>query len=107
MVSGLDLRYLSFCDNLRRVSFAGCPISKLPDYRKIVLKRLPPDSYLDDVEGDHLDPDAQDDFDRNALMTAEDANLLKELVADGLLVSLVNMKAVLNRFLGRGRTTRK
>lgn len=83
--SGLDLRYLSFCDNLRRVSFAGCPIAKLPDYRKIVLKRLPPGSYLDDVEGDHLDPDAQDDFDRNALMTAEDANLLKELVADGLL----------------------
>jgi len=83
--SGLDLRYLSFCDNLRRVSFAGCPISKLPDYRKIVLKRLPAESYLDDVEGDHLDPDAQDDFDRNALMTTEDANLLKELVADGLL----------------------
>lgn len=83
--SGLDLRYLSFCDNLRRVSFSGCPISKLPDYRKIVLKRLPVDSYLDDVKGDYLDPDAQDDFDRNALLTAEDANLLKELVADGLL----------------------
>lgn len=83
--SGLDLRYLSFCENLRRVSFAGCPISKLPDYRKIVLKRLPPNSYLDDVKGDHLDPDAQDLFDRNALITAEDANLLKELVADGLL----------------------
>ena len=87
MVSGLDLRYLSFCENLRRVSFCGCPISKLPDYRKIVLKRLPPNSYLDDVEGDHLGPDEQDLFDRNALITAEDANLLKELVADGLLVS--------------------
>ena len=98
MVSGLDLRYLSFCDNLRRVSFAGCPISKLPDYRKIVLKRLPADSYLDDVEGDHLDPDAQDDFDRNALMTTEDANLLKELVADGLLVRLGHVKMILKLF---------
>lgn len=83
--SGLDLRYLSFCEHLKSVSFSGCPIALLPDYRKIVLKRLPPNSLLDDAPDEILDYDSQDKIDHNALINAEDANLLKELVADGLL----------------------
>ena len=36
--SGLELRYLSFCSNLKNVSMSGCPLASLPDYRRIVLK---------------------------------------------------------------------
>ena len=60
----------------------GCPISGLPDYRKIVLRRLPQESVLDETTGEY----AELENDTNIIITQEDELLLKELVADGLLV---------------------
>lgn len=59
---------------------AGCPIASLPDYRRIVLARLPPGSVLDD------DTEVNKSIiDEDAIFTTDDAILLKELVAEGLL----------------------
>jgi len=78
--SGLELRYLSFCTKLTNLSMSGCPIAGLPDYRRIVLSRLPPGSILDD------ESEIQKSIiEENSIFTTDDAILLKELVADGLL----------------------
>ena len=59
---------------------SGCPIASLPDYRRIVLSRLPPGSILDD------ESEIQKSIiEENSIFTTDDAILLKELVADGLL----------------------
>jgi hypothetical protein len=81
--SGLELRYLSFCPNLQNVQMRGCPISSLPDYRKIVLRRMPPNTLLDDKNGNY--PSEIEEEIGNSIITHEDTLLLKELVADGLL----------------------
>jgi len=60
----------------------GCPISSLPDYRKIVLRRMPDNSLLDDKSGNYSEIQEE----TNSIITHEDTLLLKELVADGLLV---------------------
>ena len=62
----------------------GCPIASLPDYRKIVLRRLPENSTLDDAQGILSEHEIET---TNPIMSHEDTILLKELVADGLLVS--------------------
>ena len=77
---GLELRYISFCTKLTNLSLRGCPIASLPDYRRIVLARLPPGSILDD------DTEVNKSIiDEDAIFTTDDAILLKELVAEGLL----------------------
>ena len=59
---------------------SGCPIAALPDYRRIVLSRLPAGSILDD------ESEIQKSIiEENSIFTTDDAILLKELVADGLL----------------------
>lgn len=80
--SGLELRYFSFCTKLQNVSMRGCPIASLPDYRKIVLRRLPENSTLDDAQGILSEHEIET---TNPIMSHEDTILLKELVADGLL----------------------
>ena len=89
MVLGLELRFLSLCPGLRHVTMWENPISGLADYRKIVSARLPKQCVLDDG----------DDTIHEFSMNFEDANFIKELVADGLLVgnwliteNLINMK---------------
>jgi len=79
--SGLELRYLSFCPKLTNLSMSGCPIAELPDYRRIVLSRLPPGAMLDDEES--VIKSTIDE--QQSMFTADDAILFRELVADGLL----------------------
>ena len=62
----------------------GCPLSDLPDYTKIVKKRLPESCILDNE--DESDDENENRAMQEKLLNSEDANFIKELVADGLLV---------------------
>jgi len=77
--SALDLRFLGLCPQLSNVTLRDCPIADLFDYRNVVQRRLPEGCLLDDGEDSRFsDSDSK-------LMNLEDANFIKELVADGLL----------------------
>jgi len=77
--SALDLRFLGLCPQLSNVTLRDCPIADLFDYRNVVQRRLPDGCVLDDGEDNRFtDSDSK-------LMNLEDANFIKELVADGLL----------------------
>jgi len=76
--SGLDLRFLSLCPKLSNVTMRECPIADLYDYRKIVKNRLPPICTLDDDDESPI-------IDTDKMMSIEDSNFIKELVAEGLL----------------------
>ena len=82
--SGLELRFLSLCPNLGHVTMLGCPLSDLPDYIKIVRKRLPESCILDNEN--ESDDENENRAMQEKLLNLEDANFIKELVADGLLV---------------------
>ena len=86
MVSGLELRFLSLCSKLGHVTMLGCPLADLPDYLKIVKNRLPQNCILDNE--DDSDDETGNRAMQEKLLNLEDANFIKELVADGLLVRI-------------------
>ena len=72
---------------------AGCPLADLPDYRNIVKRRLPDDCLLDSGEEEIF-------VTSEKMMNLEDANFIKELVADGLLVSFLLISKADVNFMG-------
>ena len=95
--SALDLRFLGLCPQLSNVTLRDCPIADLFDYRNVVQRRLPEGCLLDDGEDSRFsDSDSK-------LMNLEDANFIKELVADGLLVCGFCFRDICVTFSSSGR----